>query len=562
MIISEIGIRNFKSYGNMEQVVKLNTDNGELILLVGNNGNGKSSLLESIDYTLFNKVKGKNKRWQTLSSLPNRINNELRTRVKFKTGVREIEVIRGQNPGILELYEDGVLNDKAGKVKVNEKIEQHTGMDIETFKSFISMSINDFKNFISLSSEEKRLLLDKLFNLETINELNNILKSLVKDNKSTLNILTSEINTLEDSIKSIEESIKKANENKNKNLTSEIELLKESIVSKQDIYKDLKSLVEETDTKMSDIKDTLKLKNDSFIKLKEELKNVNERIELYNNNQCPTCSSDLTSSIHVGICESYVEKADSIKKILSEIKEDALVNEKELLRLKEIYTKANKEFNELTIDLTMKKNKIASLNKEQSTLLSNEDTDVDEFKKSIEYLNTKKEKSLNNITELKDKQLIYKELNTIFSEDGVKKSIIKNIIKPINQFVYDNIQDMNMPFDVELDESFNATIKHFGQVIDSDSLSTGETKKVNLAILIAYLKLIRTKRHINILFLDEVFSSIDVEGVDKILDMMRKFAKDFNINIFIIHHSILNLENFDRVIRINKDIFSEIEEML
>lgn len=42
MKISEIGIKGYKSFGNNEQVLKLNTDKGELILLVGNNGNGKS----------------------------------------------------------------------------------------------------------------------------------------------------------------------------------------------------------------------------------------------------------------------------------------------------------------------------------------------------------------------------------------------------------------------------------------------------------------------------------------------------------------------------------------
>ena len=41
MLIKEIGIRGFKSFGNNEQVVKLNTEKGELVLLVGNNGNGK-----------------------------------------------------------------------------------------------------------------------------------------------------------------------------------------------------------------------------------------------------------------------------------------------------------------------------------------------------------------------------------------------------------------------------------------------------------------------------------------------------------------------------------------
>ena len=66
MLISELGIRGFKSYGNNEQVLKLNTEKGELILLVGNNGAGKSSLLDSFDYTLYGKVRGRKKKWAWL----------------------------------------------------------------------------------------------------------------------------------------------------------------------------------------------------------------------------------------------------------------------------------------------------------------------------------------------------------------------------------------------------------------------------------------------------------------------------------------------------------------
>ena len=85
MLISELGIRGFKSYGNNEQVLKLNTEKGELILLVGNNGAGKSSLLDSFDYTLYGKVRGRKKKWATLSTLPNRINGELLNRIKFNS---------------------------------------------------------------------------------------------------------------------------------------------------------------------------------------------------------------------------------------------------------------------------------------------------------------------------------------------------------------------------------------------------------------------------------------------------------------------------------------------
>jgi ABC-type Mn2+/Zn2+ transport system ATPase subunit len=120
---------------------------------------------------------------------------------------------------------------------------------------------------------------------------------------------------------------------------------------------------------------------------------------------------------------------------------------------------------------------------------------------------------------------------------------------------------MGLPFDVKLDETFSSEIKTLGSVVEHDSLSTGESKKVNIAILIAYLKLIRTKKHINILFLDEVFSSIDIEGIDSILLLLKSFANDYNINIFVVHHAILNQEMFDRIIKINKEVFSSIEEV-
>ena len=104
MIISEITLKNFKSFGNNEQTLTLNTKNGELILLTGSNGNGKSSLIESFEYVLYNCVKsGKSKKWATLGSLPNRINGELLTRIKFISAGTEVCVERGYDPAEMNL---------------------------------------------------------------------------------------------------------------------------------------------------------------------------------------------------------------------------------------------------------------------------------------------------------------------------------------------------------------------------------------------------------------------------------------------------------------------------
>lgn len=562
MLISEIGIRGYKSFGNNEQVVKLNTKSGELVLLVGKNGNGKSSLLESFEYTLYGKVKsGKTKKWHKLSTLPNRINGELLNRIKFESGGTEVEIRRGIGPAVLDLIENGVVNERAGKANIDEKIEKYIGMDIETFKSFISMSINDFKNFISLTNEEKQLLLDKLFNLEVINILNSILKDINKNNKIRLASLDSEIKALDDSIDSIKRSIEKAIEKEKENIQSEIEHLLSEMNSKKDDYKNLKEKVEKIKEKEKELNDELDKEKRQLINTQNDIKNVQREIDLYDSGKCPTCSTDFKSDHFISLRETLIEKKNGFSEILTEIESNIKLIKEKQLKLKSISEKTTTSFNDLSYLLKNYKTQIDKLQMKKQKESGQESVNIQEFQNTIVELEDKKNNSQDISTVCKEKEMYYKELNRILSEDGVKKAIISGIIKPINHFISENVKKMMLPFEVRLDETFTAEIKSLGSVIEHDSLSTGETKKINISILIAYLKLIRTKKYINILFLDEVFSSIDLEGIDSILMLLKSFANDYNINIFVVHHAILSEEMFDRILKINKEVFTSIEEV-
>ena len=561
MIISEIGIRGYKSFGNNEQVIKLNTECGELVLLSGKNGNGKSSLLESFEYTLYGKVKsGKTKKWHKLSTLPNRINGELLNRIKFISNSTEVEIKRGMSPNLFELTENGVQNERAGKANLDEKIEKYIGMDIETFKSFISMSINDFKNFISLTNEEKQLLLDKLFNLEVINILNGILKDINKNNKIRLASLDSEIKTLDESIDSIRKSIEKAIEKEKENIQAEIEQLMSDMNSKKEDYKNLKEKVEKIKEKENELNEELDTEKRQYINTQNDIKNVQREIDLYDSGKCPTCRTDFNSDHFISLRQTLVEKKEGFTSILKEIEENIKSIKEKQQKLKTLSEKTTTSFNDLNYLLRNYKTQIEKLTSNKSKE-SGKSVNIQEFQNTILELEDKKSVSQDSSTICKEKEMYYKELNRILSEDGVKKAIISGIIKPINHFVTENVKKMLLPFDVKLDETFTAEIKSLGVPIEHDTLSTGETKRINIAILIAYLKLIRTKKHINILFLDEVFSSIDLEGIDSILLLLKSFANDYNINIFVVHHAILSEEMFDKILKINKEVFTSIEEV-
>ena len=519
-----------------------------------------SSLIQSFEYILFGKVlSNKKKKWATLSTLPNRINGELINRIKFKSGSIDVEVKRGINPNILELTENGIVNDRAGKSNLDDIIEGYVGVDIETFKSFISLSINDFKNFISLTNEEKQLLLDKLFNLEVINILNGILKELNKNNKLKLSSLDSEIRTLDESINSIQRSIDRSIEKEKENTQTEIEEIKGLIESKKIEYSELKIKIEKIKEKEKELNNNLEEEKKQQIITGTDIRSIQKDIDLYNSGKCPTCKSDFNSEHFLNLLTLLIEKKESLSKIKLEIDENINQIRAKQDKLSDISKKANNSFNDITYFLRDCKQKIEKLQLKQSD--KPQLPNIEEFEKSIKELDEKKSKSFDDSSICKNKEVYYKELNKIFGEDGVKKSIIAGIVKPINHFIKENIKKMEMPFEVELDETFTAEIKHLGNVIDHDSLSVGENKKLNISILIAYLMLIRTKKFLNVLFLDEVFSSIDAEGIERILNLIKSFANEYNINIFVVHHALLNQEMFDRIIKIEKNIFSSISEV-
>lgn len=237
-----------------------------------------STLISSFDFALYGKCKGSKKKWATLSTLPNRINGtDMLNTIKFKSNGVEVEVKRGLAPSKLELWENNILNEKAGKANIESKIEDYVGMDIETFKSFISMSIDSFKNFISLSSEEKQLLLDKLFNLEVINILKEILKELAKVNKNKISNLDTEINALEDSINSIKKSIERAVEKEKENIELEIENLTNEMNSNKELYLSLKDKVQKIKEKEDILKSELEQERKQYIITQNDIKNVDRR---------------------------------------------------------------------------------------------------------------------------------------------------------------------------------------------------------------------------------------------------------------------------------------------
>jgi DNA repair exonuclease SbcCD ATPase subunit len=555
MIVKNVKIKNFKSFGNNVSDVKLNPDTGELILLHGSNGHGKSSTLESIDFALFGKVRGKKKKYVSLDTLPNRYNGDMVVELEFDTSNNHIRIIRAGSK--VELYIDHQKYDRAGKANIQAKIDEIVGIDIDTFKSFISMSINDFKNFMVLSPEEKRMLLDRLFNLEMITELTNILKEKKKQNKYQHDLYQSEINSYEKSLQSISDSIDKLKKASLVNLEKERAEVKTLMLEKKGDYnthKEKLSVAAEKEQKLvSQIRELQKRDNEiSF-----QIRTINSKISLLDSGKCHTCETDLSADVHQIFKNELKETLEKTHEVQREVKQELQLLDEKYTKFKQLVRKTEHSFAELNLYLKQLKEKLSHIKDDDA---ASETASINELMSTIDRIEINRSESVSKISDVKHRSDLLVQLEKVFSEDGIKKSIIAKIVKPINHFIKENVEQLQLNFNVELDDQFVARITVLGQEVDADSLSSGETKMINMAILVSYLKLIRMKKHINLLFLDEVFSTIDINNIYLVLNMFRAFAREYNVNIFLVHHALLERSCFDRILRIEKNITSQIIE--
>lgn len=576
MIIKSITLKNFKSFGNNKQTLTFNTVTGDLILISGKNGNGKSSLQQSIDFSLYGIVRGKNGKRVPQSILPNRINKNLETEIEFiNNKSNEILIQRNLEPNSAKILINNV--DETKKVKKDDLINI-LGFDFETYKSIISMSVSDFANFIDLTPEEKRNIINKLFNLQDLDNYLSLCNGKIKQFSEEKLKINSILETNKQTIQTLNQNIITIKRSGIEDKQKEIENLKIERDSKKAPGQKLKQEIESLNPKLinlekqkQDLENRRNITTNEIFELKVELKNLEDKINVYKSGICPICDSDLKDTNHQHNFNDILEKQKNLLaryKDLEKTKNELLLNITQLSNEKDSLQRQKNnltnQYNNIVSDF-----KIISRRIEELSVDTKNDISIDELTKNITELKQKNNDYINKIEHLNNSIRIHEDLKEIFSIKGVRKNIIKNIVKPINVYLQDILNELKSLYNIKIDEEFNVNI--FERLIDvhPESLSTGEGKKINIAIALSYLKLILKFRKLNILFLDEVFSSMDPDNVKYALKILKDFTKEYNINIIILDPNIylndnsMELDYFDRIIKIQKKLnFSIIEEKL
>lgn len=565
MIIKSIKFKNVKSYGNKYQQINFD-DNGGLILLTGTNGSGKSAIMESIDIALFNQVRGKESSKIPLKTFPNRINKNLEVDIDFINNNSDFIKIRKKiEPNDLYVEVNDQNYTERFKLLNSTDKEKLIGFNYSTFKSFISLSMNDFLNFIHLKPEDKRNLLNRLFNLERIDDMQSITKEIMLQNKKEIEKLTIEISSIDKELNNIVNIIKN-NKNDDKKISKDdikIKIIdtKDKFISTQNNIKILNDKISDFQVKIQEYKNNINMSDSENIRRRTELTEIKSKIKIFESGKCPYCYSNLNDDEHNKLLDELRVKNDELtNKILqNESKINYHTNENRLLiNQSRLLEDSLIDHNEQLIEI---KSDAKSLKNQYDNYVNNDNIIVEQLKENGKVLINDKKYKLNRIKELKNDINSLKQLYKILGEDGARKTIISSLIPPINSHLNKSLKSINYPYHVILNDNFDAEIYDKGELIHSETPSNGEIRMLNICIAISYIELIRKNKNINVLFLDEVFSSIHKDNINLILGILRHFASENNLNLILVHHGLEELDSkiFDKIISVEKNMFSDIK---
>jgi DNA repair exonuclease SbcCD ATPase subunit len=366
----------------------------------------------------------------------------------------------------------------------------------------------------------------------------------IKENMARLNGeidgLTRTLSRTQEELQSLSEKIKEDSKDKIGDLEDKIS----KFSSLLEIHKEKVKEFYELDLEISG---QVKSAYRNLTTAKESKRTIEQKIRLYENDKCPTCTTDLSGAFHQSLKEDLNKQLNDFEASIKSSQGDydeALEKESSVRKEKASITEKG---NRIMVNINSTKEELKKI-KSSSAIQG-----LDSLKRiSEETRDSIQDFSQERIKEDKKSEWI-KKIEDILGDRGVKQLALKTILPSLNGNISELMESLHLPYTVTFDEDFNASVVHMGEEISTSTLSTGEMKKVDFAVLLSVIKLMKIRfSSINLLFLDEIFSSVDPDGVYTILNTLRKICDDLGLNVFVINHAPMPTEIFDYKMEIQK----------
>ena len=542
----DIRWKNLLSTGNQFTEVQLNKSSTTLI--VGDNGSGKSTVLDALCFGLFNKPF----RRITKPQLINSINNGgLLVEIEFDYGSKSYKVRRGVKKNIFEIYVDGKRLNQDAKVTDQQEYLEKTilKLNYKSFTQIVLLGTAGFVPFMQLKSTDRRAIIEDLLDIQIFSVMNNLLKFKISENKDDVlstevkkEISTGNINTTQELIT----DLKKTKSNQIQQNERDIDINEVEIDRLNTTIKELMGSISKDKTAQN-----LKELEGYQKGIERKMLSSEKEIEFYEQNDtCSTCNQELGEEHKSKMIEEHHGVMHKSGSALLQLGNKIKDLESHLDHVSKVQT-----------TITTNQNQVQAISsyitklKDQIKEIEDREDDIDEKIQKLKDLKSELKLCLEKQEKLSVQKQLYETAYVLLKDTGIKTRIIKQYLPIMNQLINKYLASMDFFVSFNLDEKFEEKIKsRHRDEFTYDSFSEGEKMRIDLALLFTWRTIAKMKNSVNtnLLILDEVFdSSLDANGTEEFLKIINKLAG--NQNTFVISHKgDILLDKFKNVIKFEK----------
>jgi len=561
IVFKTLSWKNFLSTGNAANTLIL--DKSQSTLVVGRNGEGKSTMLDALTFALFGKPFRNINKPQLINSINQK--NCVVT-IEFCIGSIDYKIIRGIKPNIFEIWSNGNMINQDAAAKDYQKIleQQILRLNYKTFTQVVILGSASFVPFMQLPAWQRREVIEDILDIGVFSTMNTLLKGRINETKDQLTTIENKITIAKNNVdvqKKLIGTLVSSKRDQVAQINKQIEDNEAEIAANEARWETINDQMNELMASADNAEElqeltavTVKART-KFVHVKDQ---TEENLSFFLNNEvCPSCSQGIPHEHKSGIVTKLNEDLVEIDSNLTTIAEAY----NKLIERQEKLDKINKEL----LTLNVQCNAIHSSNKtlfNQNKKLkldieatNNDTVNIDEEKKKLKDIADEALLLIDRKNELYQEKQIQDVSSILLKDTGIKTAIIKEYLPVMNKLINGYLTAMDFYVHFELDEAFNEKIKsRFRDEFTYASFSEGEKMRIDLAILFTWRQIAKMKNSVNtnLLILDEIFdSSLDNSGTDYFLSVMNALGE--NSNIFVISHKGDQLfDKFHSVIKFEK----------
>lgn len=539
-------------------------------LIVGENGAGKSTILDAICFALFNRGFRDVSKPQLLNSINQK---NLEVTLDFQIGSKDYTIIRGHKPARFEIYcNDEQLNQEADSRDFQKYLEEHIlKLNYKSFTQIVILGSASFTPFMQLPPSHRREIIEDLLDIRIFSTMNVILKEKSRELADRLRQMDADIEVHKEKVRLQDEFIKSLKESADKrhadvelriaNTEDEIKLYEGNVQSLSERINKLKAMITDSEKIMGDKHQLYDFQH----KLQDRAVKIQKDIEFYHDNDnCPTCQQNLNADLKTQAIHEHTTKAQEIEAGLAKLDEQLQAVNARIIEIDGIQEDIIETNNEI---LTFNNQIIAGqkyIQKLQADRNADEDdtSDMDDEKQKLKAMAKEVMTLVGEKTTLNEEKYYQDIASSLLKDTGIKTKIIRQYLPVINKLVNKYLAAMDFFVSFELDEAFNETIKsRHRDDFSYASFSEGEKQRIDLALLFTWRTIAKMKNSAstNLLLLDEVFdSSLDNNGTDYLMNLLNTLGDE--TNVFVISHkgdvlfdkfrSVIKFEKFQNFSRI------------